>query len=138
MESLKNKKLIFYNTKGLTESENISNNKLCPHWVSGFCDAESCFSIRITKDKNRKTAWRVSPIFIIELNNKDILLLKRVRDFFGVGSFTERKNGNVLYCVQSFANLTDVIIPHFNKYPLLTKKRADFFVIYIYNRTFKF
>lgn len=134
-----NKKLTFYNTEELTETKNISTNtKLCLYWVSGFSDAEYSFFIRITKDKNRKTGWRVSPIFIIELNNKDILLLKRVRDFFGVGSFTERKNGNVVYYLQSFANLTEIIIPHFNKYPLLTKKESWFYSIYICNRTFKF
>jgi hypothetical protein len=32
----------------------------------------------------------------------------------------------VSYYVQSFSDITQVIIPHFNKYPLLTKKRADF------------
>jgi len=37
-----------------------------------------------------------------------------------------RKNGKVVYYVQSFADLTKVIIPHFNKYPLLTQKRADY------------
>jgi hypothetical protein len=65
-------------------------------------------------------------LFIIELNNRDILLLKRVRAFFGVGSFLERKNGKVVYYVQSFADLSKIIIPHFNKYPLLTEKKADF------------
>lgn len=67
-------------------------------------------------------------MFTIELNNRDILLLKRVWAFFGVGTFTERKNGKVVFYVQSFANLTEVIIPHFNKYPLLTNKRADFII----------
>lgn len=107
-------------------SKNNFTPKLCPYWVSGFSDAESSFSIRITKDKNRKTGWRVLPIFTIELDNRDILLLKRIWTFFNVGSFTERKNGKVVYYVQSFTDLTTVIIPHFNKYPLLTQKRADF------------
>lgn len=34
----------------------------------------------------------------------------------------------MVFYVQSFANLTSVIIPHFNKYPLLTNKRADFII----------
>lgn len=32
----------------------------------------------------------------------------------------------VTFYVQSFSDITQVIIPHFTKYPLLTKKRADF------------
>jgi hypothetical protein len=114
----------------------VANTKLCPYWESGFADAESSFSVRITRDENRRTGWRVSPLFTIELNNRDILLLKSVWAFFGVGTFTERKTGKVVYYVQSFADLTSVIIPHFNKYPLL--KEEIFFSIYIYNQTVKF
>jgi len=126
MNNIKSK-LNSYSLGRLIEAEGRpTNTKLCPHWVSGFSDAESSFSVRITRDKNRKAGWRISPVFTIELNNRDIILLKRIWAFFGVGSFTERKNGKVVYYVQSFANLTEVIIPHFNKYPLLTKKRADF------------
>jgi hypothetical protein len=35
----------------------------------------------------------------------------------------------VIYSVQSLKEITDVIVPHFYKYPLLTKKRADFIFI---------
>jgi hypothetical protein len=44
----------------------------------------------------------------------------------GVGTIATYKNGNVVYSVQSIQDLTNVIIPHFDKYPLLSKKRADF------------
>lgn len=104
----------------------VNNSNLSPYWVSGFSDAEASFSIRITKDKNRKTGWRVLPIFIIELHSKDIVLLRRLRAFFDVGILTERKNNRIVYYVQAFTDLTKVIIPHFNKYPLLTQKNADF------------
>jgi hypothetical protein len=33
---------------------------------------------------------------------------------------------NLVYSVQSFGDLSSVIIPHFDKYPLLTQKRNDF------------
>ena len=35
-------------------------------------------------------------------------------------------NQSVIYSVQSIKDLTNVIIPHFLKYPLLSQKRADF------------
>lgn len=101
-------------------------SKLCPNWVTGFSDAESSFSVRVTKDSARRTGWRILPIFTIELDGRDTLLLGRVKEFFGVGTLTERNNGKVVYYVQSFSDLTQVIIPHFNKYPLLTQKKADF------------
>jgi hypothetical protein len=61
------------------------------------------------------------------LHHKDIVLLKKIQSFFGVGNITIRKkDGAIFYTVQSIKDLTNVIIPHFLKYPLLSKKRADF------------
>ena len=107
-------------------SYTISNTKLCPHWITGFCDAESSFSLRTAKNSSRKSGWRVSPIFIIELDSKDLILLKRIQEFFGVGVVSVRNNGMAVYSVKSFSDITHVIIPHFNNYPLLTQKKADF------------
>jgi len=44
-----------------------------------------------------------------------------------VGNIVKRSNRNsATYCVQNIKDLTNVIIPHFNKYSLLTQKKADF------------
>lgn len=104
----------------------LPNTILSPNWISGFSDAESSFSLRIAKNSSRKSGWRVSPIFAIELDRRDTVLLKRIQEFFGIGIISTRKNGKVTFYVQSFSDITHVIIPHFIKYPLLTKKRADF------------
>lgn len=91
-----------------------------------FADAESSFSIRIIKDKRRKVGWRILPIFSIELHERDVLLLKRLQTFFGIGNIYKHMPNKLVYCVQSFDELSKVIIPHFDKYPLLTQKRSDF------------
>jgi len=53
--------------------------------------------------------------------------LKGIQSFFGVGTIKVNKSKNtVLYCVAGQKELIEVIIPHFDKYPLLTQKRADF------------
>lgn len=49
-----------------------------------------------------------------------------MQEFFGVGIVSIRKNGMAVYYVQSFSDLTHVIIPHFKNYPFLTQKKADF------------
>ena len=101
--------------------------KLHPYWVTGFSDGEGSFSVRYTKNSQRKSGWRVSPIFAIELHVRDLKLLERIQAFFGVGIVTLRKTRNAaVYTVQSFNDLTDIIIPHFEKYPLISKKQADF------------
>jgi hypothetical protein len=61
------------------------------------------------------------------LHSKDLRLLKRIQSFFGVGTIRVRKQNNqVIYSVKSIKDLTNCIIPHFLKYPLLTQKRGDF------------
>ncbi len=104
--------------------------KLCPHWVTGFSDGESSFSLIISKNSEKRTGWGVQPIFSIELHVRDLLLLVRIKAFFGVGIIYIRKSGNnAIYCVQSFKDLTNVIIPYFDKYSLLTQKQADFLLL---------
>ena len=101
--------------------------KLSPYWITGFVDGEGTFSLRTTKNSSRLVGWRVSPIFAIELHKRDLILLENIKDFFGVGSITVRININTaIYCVQSFQDLINVIIPLFDKYLLLTQKKADF------------
>nr|UYR50840.1 hypothetical protein [Morchella crassipes] len=45
--------------------------------------------------------------------------------FFGVGNIQINKDGSITYSVTSIKDLTNVIIPHFCKYPLLTQKQAS-------------
>jgi hypothetical protein len=53
--------------------------------------------------------------------------LVRIKAFFGVGTIIKDRKTNMVYFVVSpLADLTNVIIPHFLEYPLLTQKRADF------------
>ena len=72
---------------------------------------------------------RILPVFAIELHIRDLEVLKKIQEFFNVGSVTVRtRNGKPtgIYSVQSLKGLTEVIIPHFKEYPLLTQKQADF------------
>jgi hypothetical protein len=52
--------------------------------------------------------------------------LLQLQEFFkGIGSIGKSEN-MAYYSVSSVEDLTKVIIPHFQKYFLLTKKKADF------------
>ena len=58
---------------------------------------------------------------------RDILLITKVKDFFGgIGSIhISQPLNKVNYSVDSIKDLTR-LIAHFEKYPLLTQKAADF------------
>ena len=105
----------------------LSKENLNPWWVTGLSDAESSFIVNIFKNKEYICNWQVQPIYSIELHIKDLSLLYKIKQFFGVGRIKLRKNkSSAIYYVASLNDLIDIIIPHFIKYPLLTKKYADF------------
>jgi hypothetical protein len=55
------------------------------------------------------------------------LLLRKIQSFFGLGIISERVDRNkVVYSVQSTRDIINVILPHFDKYPLITQKKADY------------
>jgi len=99
-----------------------------PYWISGFCDGESCFSLRVAKKSGSKSGWGFTPDFRIHLHIKDIIMLRRIQCFFGIGTIYQ-SNNTISYVVQSLREINNVIIPHFDKYSLITQKKADYLLL---------
>lgn len=91
-------------------------------------DGEGTFSVLVLKRTGYKTGWNIIPVFTISLNSRDTALLEKIQHFFGgIGKISHRKKDNAVYfTVKSVKDIMNVIIPHFEKYPLLTKKSVDF------------
>lgn len=100
-------------------------SKLDPFYVTGFTDGEGSFMLTILRDKKYKTGWRVSCKFSISLHKKDLALLDKIKHFFNTGSVFYLAKDASQYCVESLKGLEN-IIAHFDKYPLKTKKQADY------------
>jgi hypothetical protein len=60
-------------------------------------------------------------LFDIGLDKKDGVLLGKIQSYFGVGKIYERSNNVLDFRVQSVKEL-EVIINHFESYPLITEK----------------
>ena len=115
-------------------SAQVKSTKLDPWFVTGFCDAEASFSVSIYIDKRIKSkeAWVVKPSFQISLNSRDIKLLLQLQEFFACGSIVIKKNRSEgSFRVNSLHDLTNFIVPHFVKYPLLSLLRRKV-LIFIY------
>jgi len=135
-----NKEYLVKNEKEWFEQTTLQNNfifkekkgeaMLHPQYITGLSDGESTFSLKMIRRSSNRTGWYLQPIFRIELHCKDALILEKVHSFFGVGNLRIQKNKGrnsvAIYCVESIKDLNNVIIPHFDKFPLLTQKRADF------------
>lgn len=121
-----------FHTKTLKDQTRYSfNNKntfyLNPDYITGFVDGEGCFTISIFKDSRRSTGWQVKPIFSISLHKKDINLLEAIQRTFNTGKIYKHGVDSIQYRVSSLNGL-QIIIEHFDKYPLITQKQADYFL----------
>lgn len=120
----------FLQSKFKLRSRSFSTLKsplLNANFITGFVDAEGSFVISIQKEPKNKTGWTIKPRLSISLHKKDIAILEQIKDYFkGVGNISKEGKNVVQYRVASLRDLTNIVIPHFDKYPLLTQKKADF------------
>lgn len=65
--------------------------------------------------------------YSIALHHKDEELLKLIQaNFGGVGRISTHGLNTLAYRVNSLKEILTTIIPHFDKYPLITQKRSDY------------
>lgn len=85
--------------------------------------------INISK-KNSKLGFSVRPIFQIAVHDSDKFILCKIKKFFNnVGSI--KKIGLYYYYkIESFKNMLEVIIPHFDKYPLLSINKSRSYYLF--------
>ncbi len=104
------------------------------HWISGFSDGEACFQLLLvpgnrTNDKDFKVG---SASFSIKLRSDDISVLSAIKDRWRSGEIyvfdkrTPTSNPSANYLVNHCQHLATAIIPHFDSFPLRSKKSRDF------------
>lgn len=98
-------------------------NHISPWFISGYSDAEGCFNVGIQKNPNGK--FYVRPSFQIKVHSRDNLLLMQIKDYLGgIGNIYTNTNDSK-FTVRSLDDILK-IIAHFDNYPLITQKKADF------------
>jgi hypothetical protein len=124
-----NKKMYFQNfysrSQYSTFSSKALSSELNPYYITGFTDGEGCFFIGVSPDTKYKAGFRVKAIFQIGIHIKDMDLLNKIKLYFNVGGITRLGEESIQYRVSALKDL-NVIIDHYEKYPLLTYKQSDF------------
>lgn len=105
--------------------KDMNSNYLSPYYITGFVDAEGCFTTSIYKEARMLLKWQVKPIFKITVHNRDLKILEALQRTWGVGKIYKHSDNASVYRVSSLKNLR-IIIAHFEKYPLITQKLADY------------
>ena len=132
---------IYLNYSTLSNKDNL---KLDPWLITGFADGEGSFSVSghpfspllklrrgekgISENKNSKLGLTVQPRFTIGLHKKDKPLLQKIQSSLGIGKIYEQGSQLNQFRVESLKEV-ELVLKHFQKYPLFTKKRADFLLL---------
>ena len=100
-------------------------SKINPWFITGFSDAEASFIVSMYRDENSKLKWRVNPNFSIHIHIKDIGILESIKNTLGVGKVRKNSKSTAIFRVDNIQEL-QVIVDHFQKYPLIGAKVSDF------------
>ncbi len=98
-------------------------------YVSGFVDGEGSFLVSFQQRSKMKTGIEVRPSFTLSQHQRNQLIVNWLKEFFGCGSVRfNRSDQTYKYEVRSLRDLTKIIIPHFDQFPLRTSKLKDYLV----------
>lgn len=95
-----------------------------PNWLNGFVSGDGCFFVKIYPAKT-KLKEAVMLFFQVTQHIKDEALLRSCSTYLNCGRVAVLSN-SVQWHVTKFSDITDIIIPFFNKYPIIGVKYQDF------------
>lgn len=107
------------------------------NWFAGFVDGEGSFTVNIPNSLT-KLGFTVQLSFNITQHIRDVELFKFIQKGLGCGNiYIIPKDSRVNLVVGKLSHIVGIIIPTFNKHPLVGSKRFelnDFFYDYRINR----
>jgi hypothetical protein len=96
-------------------------------YLSGYADGEGCFSVSFSKSQRHKFGWEIRPSFSISQNGDRAEVVRLYQKRFGCGSIRpDRSDRTLKFETRCISDLVNHVIPHFERYPLLSRKREDF------------
>jgi hypothetical protein len=98
--------------------------RLDPHWVTGFVDGEGCFHVSINKQPRMTIGWQVLPEFRIVQHSRDEAILNKLQQFFNAGAVVVNHETRKELRIRRLEDLRRVV-EFFKGNKLQTKKRND-------------
>ena len=96
-------------------------------YISGYVDGEGCFTVSISPRAKLLVGWEVRPSLSVSQNGDRAEVLHAIQAYFGCGSIRpDRSDKTVKWETRRLEDILDRVVPHFERYPLLSGKRLDF------------
>lgn len=88
---------------------------------------EACFFVSIRKSTSHKLGETVALKFKITQHIRDAFLMENICNNLGCGSCYKNSSGSIVdFAVERLSDITEKIIPLFERYPLRGSKAKDF------------
>jgi LAGLIDADG endonuclease len=96
-------------------------------YISGYVDGEGCFTVSISPRAKLVAGWEVRPSLSVSQNGDRVEVLQLIQHHFGCGSIRpDRSDKTLKWETRRLEDILGRVIPHFERYPLLSGKRSDF------------
>ena len=105
-------------------------------YVVGLTDGEGCFYVNIGKSSRYRAGYRIQLHFHLKMQERDRLLLEKVRNTIGCGAvyFQKEQRANHCQCyrytVSSEQDIQEIVIPFFKRYSLQSASKLASFEIF--------
>ena len=96
-------------------------------YISGYVDGEGCFTVSISPRAKLVVGWEVRPSLSVSQNGDRAEVLHAIQAYFGCGSIRpDRSDKTLKWETRRLEDILGRVVPHFERYPLLSGKRYDF------------
>ena len=97
-----------------------------PEYITGYVDGEGCFTVTFNQKVKASLGWEFRPSFSVSQNENRRQVLDIIRKYFGCGYIRrDYSDKTVKFEVRDHNDLVRKVIPHFNKFPLISSKQRD-------------
>jgi hypothetical protein len=100
---------------------------LDPYWLAGFVSGEGCFMVILINTSSNRLGFWVQLNFQITQHSRDIELMKSLIIYLDCGHYTtSSKHNRGNFVVTKLSDITEKIIPFFDKYKIVGVKSQDY------------
>ena len=96
-------------------------------YMSGYVDGEGCFTVTFNRRPKMLIGWELRPSFSVSQNEDKRQVLDLMQEYFGCG-YIRRDffDKTVKFEIRDHRELMIKVIPHFVRFPLISRKQRDF------------
>ena len=104
-----------------------SSREFLSAYISGYVDGEGCFTVSISPRAKLVVGWEVRPSLSVSQNGDRAEVLQLIQTHLECGSIRpDRSDKTLKWETRRLEDILARVIPHFERYPLLSGKRFDF------------